>query len=100
MVFHDGHMQRFFVLQTIREGHPVPMALHRRTDTRGRILDEVLRDIDVWDADSRGAVAHAVDRYLDSDLDEISADQADEFMAMVKTRSYRPFSRRPAGSVS
>ncbi|WP_457102102.1 hypothetical protein [Microbacterium sp. P5_E9] len=82
---------RFFALFAAREGQAVPRALFRRRVEAGHTIDEVLHDVDSWRPDTRGRVQHAIKRYLNSDLDEISPAQAAEFERMVADRSYRPF---------
>ena len=86
-----GQATRYFSLFAPRGAERVPRALFRRRMVGGEAVDEVLRDTDVWAPDAAGRVQHAVDRYLDSDLEEISAAQAMEFERMVANRSYHPF---------
>lgn len=85
---------RYFSLFAPRGHERVPRALFRRRLVDGAAVDEVLRDTDVWAPDEAGRVKHAIDRYLDSDLEEISAAQAREFERMVANRSYHPFTTR------
>ena len=86
-----GQTTRYFSLFAPRGTERVPRALFRRRLVDGEAVDEVLRDVDVWSPDEAGRVHHAIDRYLDSDLEEISAAQAREFERMVANRSYHPF---------
>ena len=83
---------RYFALFIARGRERVPRALLRRRYEGDVAVDEVLRDVDEWAIDDTGSVDKAVTRYLDSDLDEISAAQAAEFQRMVADRTYRPFS--------
>ncbi|MEZ3162017.1 hypothetical protein AB1K54_15990 [Microbacterium sp. BWT-B31] len=82
---------RYFALFAPRGGERVPQALFRRQVIGDRVVDEVLRDTDRWDADRSGRVERAITRYLDSDLEEISPSHAQEFEQMVAERRYRPF---------
>lgn len=86
-----GQATRYFSLFAPRGTERVPRALFRRRFADGEAVDEVLRDTDVWSPDEAGRARHAIDRYLDSDLEEISAAQAKEFERMVANRSYHPF---------
>lgn len=84
---------RYFVRQLVRDGVLVPFALLRRTVSGGRPVDEVLRDVDVWEPDSNGNVDKAVRMPLDSDLEEISVGQAAQVQQMVAERSFRPLTK-------
>ena len=84
---------RYFVRQLVRDGVLLPFALLRRTVSGGRPVDEVLRDVDVWAADSSSSVDKAVRMPLESDLEEISAEQAAQVQQMVAERSYRPLTK-------
>ena len=54
----------------------------------------MLRDVDVWAADSSSSsVDKAVRMPLESDLEEISAEQAAQVQQMVAERSYRPLTK-------
>lgn len=90
----SGSTPRYFALFARQGSERVPRALFRRRESGGAAVDEVLRDVDRWETDASGRVDRAITRYLDSDLEEISPQQADEFLAMVARREYRPFTSR------
>ena len=74
----------------------VPFALLRRHATAGAQEDQVLREVDDWVPDTRGSVSRAIVFPLDSDLEEITAAEAEAVQRMVADREYRPLSKAPA----
>jgi hypothetical protein len=86
---------RYFVRYGGEGATPVPISLFRRRTTADGFVDEVLKDVDDWRADVRGAVSHAALFSLDSDLEEVTADEALQFVEMVRRREYVPFRPRP-----
>jgi hypothetical protein len=70
-----------------------PNGLLRRHYTPDGHEDQVLRDVDSWKPDVHGSVQQAIVNRLESPLEEITPEQAVEFLEMVARRSYRPFSR-------
>lgn len=87
----EPNLSRYFTLFGLRGRTRVPQALFRRRVIDGVVTDEVLRDLDQWAPDLKGKVANAVDRPTESDLEEISAARAEEFMRMVANRTYDAF---------
>lgn len=91
----DAAPVRYFVRYRQEAGAAVPFALLRRRMQDGTPVDEVLRDVDDWGPDRNGSVDRAIRFPLDTDLDEVDAARAREFIGMVADRTYRPF--RPDG---
>lgn len=83
---------RYFVRYGGEGATPIPMSLFRRRGVEGGHVDEVLKDVDHWRPDDRRRIEHALIFTLDSDLEEVTADQAAQFQEMVRTRNYAPFS--------
>lgn len=71
------------------DGDSVPMALMRRHFTDAGYEDQILRDVDDWEPDSHGSVSRAILYELDSDLTEITVEQARRVVRMVAQRSYQ-----------
>lgn len=71
------------------DGDNVPMALMRRHVTDAGYVDQILRDVDDWMPDIHGSVSRAILYALDSDLTEITVDQAGHVVHMVAQRSYQ-----------
>lgn len=70
---------------------PIPISLFRRRTVEGGHVDEVLRDVGNWQPDSRRGIANALAFPLESDLEEVTADEAAQFEEMVRARRYVPF---------
>ncbi|MGC0369360.1 hypothetical protein [Microbacterium sp. SLBN-111] len=87
---------RYFVRYGGEGATPIPVSLFRRRTVDGRPVDEVLKDVDEWRPDDRGRVGHALIFTLDSDLEEVTADEAAQFQEMVRTRTYVPFREKRA----
>ena len=82
---------RYFVRYGGEGPTPIPISLFRRRTVDGRPVDEVLRDVDDWRADDRRQIEYALIFTLDSNLEEVTADEAAQFQEMVRTRNYVPF---------
>lgn len=82
---------RYFVRYGGEGATPIPISLFRRRTVDGRPVDEVLKDVDDWRPDDRGRIGHVLIFTLDSDLEEVTADEAAQFQEMVRTRNYVPF---------
>lgn len=82
---------RYFVRYGGEGATPIPISLFRRRTVEGGHVDEVLKDVDHWRPDDRRRIEHALMSTLDSDLEEVTADQAAQFQEMVRTRNYVPF---------
>jgi hypothetical protein len=82
---------RYFVRYGGEGAMPIPISLFRRRTVDGRPVDEVLKDVEDWHPDDLGQVEYAVIFTLDSDLEEVTADEAAQFQEMVRTRNYVPF---------
>ncbi len=86
-----GDVPRYFVRYGGEGATPIPISLFRRRTVDCRAVDEVLKDVDHWRPDDRGRIEHALIFTLDSDLEEVTADEAAQFQEMVRTRTYVPF---------
>ncbi|MBN9212883.1 MAG: hypothetical protein BGO45_16560 [Microbacterium sp. 71-36] len=82
---------RYFVRYGGEGATPIPISLFRRCTVDGRPVDEVLKDVDHWRPDDRGRIEQALFFTLDSDLEEVTADEVAQFQEMVRTRTYVPF---------
>lgn len=68
----------------------VPLALMRRHYSETGYEDQILRDVDDWKPDAHGSVSRAILYALESDLAEVTVEQAGQIMHMVAQRSYEP----------
>ncbi|MFE7845748.1 hypothetical protein ACFUTX_11230 [Microbacterium sp. NPDC057407] len=85
---------RYFARFANENGRQVPSALYRREDDGTSIVDSVLEDVGTWREDRNRVVWSSFANPLESDVEPISAAQAQEFEKMVAERRYRPFSAR------
>ncbi|MFC8681935.1 hypothetical protein ACFT30_10465 [Microbacterium ureisolvens] len=72
------------------DGDRVPMALMRRHFTDTGYEDQILRDVDDWKPDARGSVSRAILYALESDLEEVTVEQAGHILHMAAQRSFQP----------
>ncbi|WP_139327419.1 hypothetical protein [Microbacterium sp. RURRCA19A] len=82
---------RYFVRYGGEGATPTPISLFRRRTVDGRPVDEVLKDVGNWQPDSRRGIANALAFPLESDLEQVTADEAAEFEDMARARRYVPF---------
>lgn len=82
---------RYFVRYGGEGATPIPISLFRRRTVEGGHVDEVLRDVGNWQPDSRRGIANALAFPLESDLEEVTADEAAQFGGIVRARRYVPF---------
>lgn len=85
---------RYFVRELRIDGELVPARLFRRRSDSTGMIDEYLVDVDTWAPDTRGLLDRAIRFSLDSDLEEISDDAAQDIFDMVASRTYVPLRRR------
>lgn len=77
------------------DGDRVPISLMRRHYTDTGHEDQVLRDVDNWKRDAHGSVSHAILCALESDLEEVTVEQAGDILRMTAQRSFQPL---PSGT--
>lgn len=82
---------RYFVRYGGDGATPVPISLFRRRMVGGQTVDEILQDTDDWRPDGQSRIHHALAFPLDSDLEEVTGDEAGQFAEMVRSRRYVPF---------
>lgn len=85
---------RYFIRESVIDGQNVPISVFRRRMTPEGPVDERLLDVDSWTVDTHHTVDKAVRFPLDSDLEEISPEAAQDVFDMVVRRSYAPLRRR------
>lgn len=85
---------RYFIREGVVDGQTVPISVFRRRMTPEGPVDERLLDVDSWTDDTHHTVDRAVCFPLDSDLEEISPEAAQDVFDMVGRRSYAPLRRR------
>lgn len=73
----------------------VPIALFRRRLVGGKAVDEVLKDVDDWRPDTRSRIRETLAFPLEADLEEVTGDEAGQFVEMVRSRRYVPFRATP-----
>lgn len=82
---------RYFVRYGGEGATPIPISLFRRHTVEGRHVDEFLKNRGDWRTDFDGQIQYALTVSLDSDLEEVTADEAAQFEAMVRDGNYVPF---------
>ncbi|KSU51177.1 SseB family protein [Microbacterium enclense] len=92
--FSSAPEERYFIREGVIDGQSVPISVFRRRVTPEGPVDERLLDVDSWTDDTPHTVDKAVRFPLDSDLEEISPDAAQDVFDMVSRRSYTPLRRR------
>ncbi|MCT2086744.1 hypothetical protein M3D75_11515 [Microbacterium enclense] len=85
---------RYFIREQMVEGQVVPVSVFRRRYTPEGPVDERLLDVDSWTHDRHGTVDKAIRFPLDADIEEISAEAAQDVFDMVARRTYVPLQRR------
>jgi hypothetical protein len=83
---------QYFARFSIENGQRVPYALFRREDDGTTVTDTVLKDVGSWRADRNRVIWSSMINRLESNIEPITARQAEEFEQMVAVRTYRPFS--------
>lgn len=87
---HDSRAQ-YFARFAIENGQRVPWALYRREYDGETVVDSVLKDVGTWREDRNRVVWSSFVNPLESDIEPVTAAQAQEFEQMVANRRYRPF---------
>ncbi|MDQ1085399.1 MULTISPECIES: hypothetical protein [Microbacterium] len=82
---------RYFVRYGGEGASPIPISLFRRRTVEGGHVDEFLKNVGDWRTDIDGKIQYALIFSLDSDLEEVTADEAAQFEAMVRNGNYVPF---------
>lgn len=82
---------QYFARFSTENGERVPWALYRREDDGRAVADSVLKDVGTWREDRNRVVWSSFTNPLETDIEPISARQAQEFEQMVADRSYHPF---------
>lgn len=85
---------RYFVREQVVEGKLVPVSVFRRRMEAEGPVDERLLDVDSWTDDKYRTAGKAIRFPLEADIDEISAEEAQDVFDMVAHRTYTSLRRR------